>query len=286
MRNISSELASHFASSCTTLATCWKLTRKDNMVMGFTDHDQDIVFETILYASISGFNPTAIENKADMSVDNLELDGQFLETGIKETDLLAGLYDNAKIEVFIVNYKDLSMGKLTAKRGILGEVTMNGQYFHAEMRGLMQYLSQTIGQIYTPSCSARLGDNRCKVTLSPFTVSASVTQMIDRQTFIATALTQTAGYFTAGEVIWRSGSNNNRRMEVKDFALQKVTLVLPMGSDIAIGDSFDIIAGCDKTASICSGRFNNIINFRGFPDIPGTDKMFTTAGTMTKASRL
>ena len=74
-------------------------------------------------------------------------------------------------------------------------------------------------------------------------------------------------------------------MEVKDFALEQITLVLPMGSDIAVGDSFNIIAGCDKTVSICSERFNNIINFRGFPDIPGTDKLLTTAGTMVRASR-
>ena len=285
MRDISTELEAHFASGCTSLATCWKLTRKDGTVMGFTDHDQDIMFESITYASISGFNPTAIENKADMSVDNRELEGQFLEIGIKQEDLLSGLYDSAEIEVFIVNYLDLSMGKLTAKRGILGEVALNGKYFHAEMRGLTQYLSQTIGKLYTPSCSAKLGDTHCKVDLSAFTVLSTVTEVINRQSFKASSLTQEAGYFTAGEVIWTSGNNQNRRMEVKDFALEQVTLVLPMGSDITVGDSFDIIAGCDKTASICSGRFNNIINFRGFPDIPGTDKMLTTAGTMIRDSR-
>jgi len=218
-------------------------------------------------------------------VDNLELEGQFLEIGIKQEDLLSGLYDSAEVEVFILNYLDLSMGKLTAKRGILGEVSLNGKYFHAEMRGLTQYLSQTIGKLYTPSCSAKLGDSHCKVDLPAFTISATVTEVIDRQTFKGSSLAQDAGYFTVGEVIWTSGNNQNRRMEVKDFALEQVTLVLPMGSDISIGDNFDIIAGCDKTASICSGRFNNIINFRGFPDIPGTDKMLTTAGTMIRDSR-
>jgi len=285
MRNISNELENHFASGCTSLATCWKLTRKDNVVMGFTDHDQNIVFDNIIHTAISGFNPTAIENKADMSVDNLELEGQFLEIGIKEADLLSGLYDSAEIEVFIVNYADLSMGKLTAKRGILGEVTMSGKYFQAEMRGLTQYLSQTIGKLYTPSCSAKLGDAHCQVDVSAFTTANTVTEVVDRQIFKASTLIQDAGYFTAGEVIWTSGNNQNRRMEVKDFALEQITLVLPMGSDIAVGDSFDIIAGCDKTASICSERFNNIINFRGFPDIPGTDKLLTTAGTMVRASR-
>jgi uncharacterized phage protein (TIGR02218 family) len=123
------------------------------------------------------------------------------------------------------------------------------------------------------------------VDASAFTISSTITEVIDHQTFKASTLTQEAGYFTVGEVIWTSGNNQNRRMEVKDFALEQVTLVLPMGSDIAVGDSFDIIAGYDKTASICSGRFNNIINFTGFPDIPGTDKLLSTAGTMVRESR-
>ena len=29
--------------------------------------------------------------------------------------------------------------------------------------------------------------------------------------------------------------------------------------------------GCDKRASTCSERFDNLLNFRGFPDIPGED---------------
>ncbi|MES2034490.1 MAG: DUF2163 domain-containing protein [Pseudomonadota bacterium] len=29
--------------------------------------------------------------------------------------------------------------------------------------------------------------------------------------------------------------------------------------------------GCDKRASTCSGRFDNLLNFRGFPTIPGDD---------------
>ncbi len=36
-------------------------------------------------------------------------------------------------------------------------------------------------------------------------------------------------------------------------------------------DHPDLAAGCDKRFDTCSGRFDNILNFRGFPSIPGND---------------
>lgn len=285
MRVISPQLEAHFESGMTTLATCWKLTRQDSTELGFTDHDQPITFESVTYDSITGFTPTTVENKSNMSVDNLDIEGQVFSTKITEEDLLAGLYDFAEIEIFVVNYANLTQGKLVVKRGRLGEVTLNSQMFQAEVRGLTQHLSQTIGEVFSPSCRAILGDDRCKVALAAFTVSATVGEVTNNQTFKATALTQDAGYFTGGEVVWTSGSNTDRRMEVKEFADTAVGLALPMGKSIQVGDNFDIIAGCDKTRETCQSKFSNILNFRGEPDVPGTDKLLTTAGTMDKVNR-
>ena len=285
MRNISPELEAHFAGGLTTLATCWKLTRQDNVELGFTDHDAALTIDGLEYDSIAGFTPTTVESKSNMSVDNLDIDGQIFPSKITESDLLAGLYDYAEIEIFIVNYSDLTQGKLIVKRGRLGEVTLSNQLFHAEVRGLTQHLSQTIGEVFSPSCRAILGDSRCKIDLAAFTSSATVTEVISNQTFKSSTLNQAAGYFTGGEVVWTSGNSDDQRMEVKEFANTQVVLALPMGKSIQTGDTFDIIAGCDKTRETCQSKFTNIINFRGEPDVPGTDKLLTTAGTMDKTSK-
>lgn len=285
MRVISPQLEAHFEGGMTTLATCWRITRQDGAEVGFTDHDQPITFDSVDYDSIAGFTPTTVESKSNMSVDNLDVDGQLYPSKITEEDMLAGLYDYAEIEIFVVNYADLTQGKLVVKRGRLGEVTLNSQMFQAEVRGLTQHLSQTIGEVFSPSCRAILGDNRCKVVLAGFTASATVTAITNNQTFAASTLSQDAGWFTGGEVIWTSGNNDGRRMEVKEFASTQVVLALPMGKSIQAGDTFDIIAGCDKTRETCQSKFSNIINFRGEPDVPGTDKLLTTAGTLDKTNR-
>ena len=39
------------------------------------------------------------------------------------------------------------------------------------------------------------------------------------------------------------------------------------------GDRVRITAGCDKRMETCRYKFNNLLNFQGFPDIPGEDWM-------------
>nr|WP_253308590.1 DUF2163 domain-containing protein [Rickettsia endosymbiont of Ceutorhynchus assimilis] len=275
MRNLPSQLKNHLSNEVTTLATCWKLTRKDHRIFTFTDHDQALFIDNIKYDSIAGFTPTNVESNSNMSVDNLDLAGQFHDNKITETDLLAGKYDFAEVEIFLVNYLLPESGKIIQKRGVLGEVTLNKNLFHAEVRGLTQFLSQTMCETYLPHCRTNLGDQRCKFNLSQpgFTVNAAVTETIDQQTFIASSLTQANNWFTYGYISWQSGKNPGLKMEVKNFINSRITLVLPMPFVINVGDEFTIVAGCDKSSKTCIEKFNNIINFRGEPDLPGIDRL-------------
>lgn len=283
MRRISSEFEQHLLSEVTTLATCWRIIRSDGVELGFTDHDVPIFIETLEFDSISGFTPTTIESKSNMSVDNMEIEGASFPSKITEADLLAGIYDYAEVEIFLVNYEDLTQGKMVIKRGRLGEVTLSKQMFRAEVRGLTQHLSQTIGEVYSPTCRAILGDELCRVNLATCTAKTAVTEVLSKQSFVARSLTQKPGYFAGGEVKFLSGDNLGARMEVKEFANSTVTLVLPMGSFIEPGDIFTIVAGCDKAKETCMQKFNNILNFRGFPDVPGIDKILATAGTTNRS---
>ena len=36
----------------------------------------------------------------------------------------------------------------------------------------------------------------------------------------------------------------------------------------APGDTFNVAFGCDHTQATCQSKFNNLVNFRGFPYVP------------------
>lgn len=284
MKNISPALAAHIAGEVTTLATCWKLTRRDGATLGFTDHDRDITFETVTYRAATGFTPSAVANSAGFAVDNLEVEGMLSASSITEADIMAGLYDFAEIEIFMVNYADVSQGKMILRRGWLGEVSMNNQQFTAEVRGLTQALSQNIGELFSPSCRATLGDARCSVNLASVTVSGTISTTTSRQDFTANSVTGAAGLYTLGKITFTSGANSGLAMEVKEHVKMttggaRITLVLPMPYAIANGDGFNLTQGCDKTLATCKTRYDNVLNFRGEPHVPGIDRMLETAGT-------
>ena len=216
MKQISAALAAHLAGEVTTLATCWKLTRRDGTVMGFTDHDENITFEAVSYQAATGFTPSAIASSASLSVDNLDVEGMLSAGTIEEDDVMAGRYDFAQIEIFQVNYKDTTQGALAMRCGWLGEISLQKQHFVAEVRGLTQKLSQTIGELYSPSCRASFGDGRCKVNLAAYTVTGAIDSVAGSQQFIDAARSEATGRFGFGVITFTSGANAGLSMEVKE----------------------------------------------------------------------
>ncbi len=284
MKNISSALALHLAGEVTTLTTCWKLTRRDGEFFCFTDHDREIEFDGLTYQAETGFTPSAISSTSSLSVDNLDVEGMLSSDSIREADILAGLYDFAEIEIFVLNYNDTSQGTLKLRRGWLGEVSLQKKQFVAEVRGLTQLLNQTVGELFSPSCRATFGDSRCKVDMATHTVSGTIDTVLSAQEFSDSERMEASGTFGFGVVEFTSGANAGLSMEIKEHTHSassggRFILALPMPYPILVGDSYSMTHGCDKTSATCSSRFANIINFRGEPFVPGIDKMLETAGT-------
>lgn len=279
MKPASPALTTHLQSEVTTLATCWKLTRKDTAVMGFTDFDHDLVVSGVTYKASTGFTPTSISSSDSLSVDNLDVEGMLASGSITDADVIAGKYDFAEIEIFMVNWADLTQGTLPLRTGWLGEVTLKHHQFVAEVRGLTQRLSATVGQVYSPSCRAEFGDAKCGINKALHTVTGSITTVVNNQSFRDTSRVEAAGIFTFGLITFTSGSCNGLSAEVKEYGVGSITLLNAMPYALAVSDTYSMVKGCDKTFATCKGTYNNGVNFRGEPHVPGMDRMLETAGT-------
>jgi uncharacterized phage protein (TIGR02218 family) len=279
MQQISSQLSAHLAGDVMTLATCWRVTRRDGVSQYFTDHDVNVVVDGNTYLARTGIVPSAVTSQAGLAVDNLELEGLLDSESITREALLAGFYDHAELEIFMVNYAAPGDGRLHVKTGWLGEVTLQEGTFVAEVRGISAALQQTIGEVYTPTCRAQLGDARCGKDLTAFTFMGTVDTVENEFSFTDAARTEANGYFAYGRISFTSGANTGLSMEIRDFANGRFGLFLPLPNAVQAGDAYSVVAGCDKRIDTCSTRFANAINFRGEPHLPGNDKILETSAT-------
>jgi uncharacterized phage protein (TIGR02218 family) len=276
LRAIPSALQSKLNAGVTTLCRCWLIARTDGVTQGFTDHDEDIVLGATACRAGSGLTGSEVTQKLGLAVDASELSGALAGETLNEPDLAAGRYDAATIEIWLVDWSEPALRVLLAK-GTLGEVRRQGQAFTAEVRGLSERLTQETGRLYTATCTADLGDSRCKIDLlnPAFRGVGAVISTDTASAFTASGLDGFQdGWFSAGTVTFTSGANSGLSVEVKNHrkgAAVRFVLWQAMPEPIADGATFVVTAGCDKRFQTCRGRFNNAVNFRGFPHIPGND---------------
>jgi uncharacterized phage protein (TIGR02218 family) len=245
MKTASLALTSHLAGELSTLATLVKITCIDGTVMGFTSHDASLTVDGVVYKADSAFDAHALESRQGLSTDNMEIAGMLDDAGIRESDIRAGKYDHARVDVFLCNWADVGQGVVHLRRGWIGEVVMKGGAYQAEIRGLHDLLQRTVGATFTPECRHKLGDAACGLSLSAMTVSGSVTSVMDSARFYDTARSEANGYFRYGLLTWTSGANAGRSMEVKDFSGTLFSLWLPLFEPITAGDHYTVTRGCE-----------------------------------------
>jgi uncharacterized phage protein (TIGR02218 family) len=277
MKTLPAPLAAHVGEGVTTLCHCWRVTRRDNVMLGFTDHDRDLVLDGVTYKAASGFTASAIESQLGLAVSNLDVEGALTDDAITETDLSTGRYDDAAVTIFLVNWQDVTQ-RAILRSGFIGQVRRGRLAFSAELRGLASRLDQTSGRVFQRSCACNLGDARCGVSLAGLTRTrnTSVTQVFDSFSFACGSLgSMPVAHLAKGKLVWTSGPHAGTSVEIRSAALvgtvRRLTLLLPAPQPIAVGHTCTVTVGCDRSATMCRERYANMVNFGGFPHMPGND---------------
>jgi uncharacterized phage protein (TIGR02218 family) len=277
MRTLPQSLSESLASCCTTLCRCWSVTRTDDVVMGFTDHDKSLSFDGITFEASSGFDSTAIERATGLNVDSHSVTCALSSMAITDADVERGFYDGAEVTLWLVDWRDVA-SRLLLTRGHIGEIRRGKLAFEAEIVSLSETLNQPYGRAFLNGCGRRLGDAKCGVDLSLpiYRGTAVVETVVDPQRFAVAGLEAfSRGWFDGGHVEWTLGANAGVVGHVKTYldAAGGGTVELWLAPPLAVeaGDTFTVTAGCDKTLETCRAKFDNLLNFRGFPHMPGDD---------------
>lgn len=274
---MSDDLKAHLASGATRMCRCWAITRRDGVILGFTDHDLDLSFDGITFKASAGLTARALEQTTGLSVDNSEALGILSHTSVTETDIQAGRYDGAVVQAWLVNWSDLTQ-RLVLFKGTIGEIQRKSGAFHAELRGQTEALNQLQGQVFQKTCPAVLGDAECGVDLSnpSYSTQLPVESVRDQKFFDFADIGGFADcWFERGRLRVETGAAAGLVGIIKNDRLgadgRTLELWETLRAPIQAGDMIRIEAGCDKRHKTCRLKFNNLINFRGFPTLPGED---------------
>jgi uncharacterized phage protein (TIGR02218 family) len=276
MRTIPSSLADHLADGVTNLCHCWKLIRRDGKIFGFTDHDRDLTFGGTTFSARSGLEAAEATAELGFAVGGGEVSGALVSAGLMENEIASGLYDDANVETWLVNWSNVTE-RLLLDVGSIGEIRRADGSFVAEVRGLMHRFDEERGRLFRATCAADLGDVKCGVNLSSSTYSGTgtVTRTDGVLGIAALSIGFPDGWCTGGSLTWTSGANEGLSVEIKVHrainGTDEFDLWQRAPQTIAIGDAFRMVVGCDKTHATCRAKFKNAVNFRGFPHMPGND---------------
>jgi uncharacterized phage protein (TIGR02218 family) len=277
MRVLDMGLAAHVAQDETTLATCWKLLRRDGVVLGFTDHDRVLSFGGVDFVPAHGLDGSEVPARLGAQVETSEVLGVLHAADITEADILLGRYDGATVETWRVNWADVSQ-RVRLRSDTIGEIIREDGVFRAELRSAQQGLNATRGRIYQGLCDAVVGDARCGVDLTAPALRgfATVTAVEDDHRVVVAGLVGfDEGWFGFGSAEWTDGLRSGLRDGVvthqRGGAGDVLGFGVAVGEWVAVGDTLTVTAGCDRRFATCRDKFANAVNFRGFPHIPGSD---------------
>ena len=273
-------LKTHLLRNCTTVCHAWRLTRRDGVVSGYTDHDLPLTVDGTLCEPGSGFTGSEAQASLGFAIDTVDVQGALSSTGLVDEEIEAGLLDDAMIETFLVNWRESGEFALIRK-AIVGRITLRDGAFVAELKSRMHALDQPNARYLTRACGAELGDARCGFDLgrSGFSGAGSVLGEIAPDAYRVGGLGGfEPDWFTYGVLTWTSGPRNGRADRIVDHRRQGDDALLyfvPItGQAPEPGDTFTIVAGCDKSFANCKSKFGNHENFRGFPHLPGNDSAY------------
>jgi uncharacterized phage protein (TIGR02218 family) len=238
-----------------------------------TDHPRDLPMGGHIYKTESGYQFTGLAAEGNMSPGVIDLSGIADLAGIGYDQIVSGVFDNARVYCFATTWRSPIEDQEPLGVAFMGKITVKDMRYSAELMMMIDALNQATGKTYTAQCQKKFGGQEfagCKVALGPLTVTGTLTDVTSNSQFQDSARSEPDDYFAEGTIAFTSGENTGLKpQEIKGYA--------PDGSiithesfffTVAVGDTYTMIPGCRKRLADCRDKWDNVLNFGGFSNIP------------------
>jgi uncharacterized phage protein (TIGR02218 family) len=251
----------------TSLAFCWRIERRDGAGLALTSHDNALLIGGETFRAAPGIVPSAIIRSAGLEPHSGEVAGALTSDALNEQDLGLGRWDAARVAIFAVDWTEPEGQQIALIGGELGEVSVEGEQFSAELHGAAR-LAEPVCPETSPECRAEFGDKKCRVDLAGRTVRRLVVSSAGAELVIDQALDDR---FMFGRARFMGGANCGVASTIIGIDGAEIHLRDVPRMDVESGTVIELREGCDKRFATCVERFDNAVNFRGEPHLPGND---------------
>lgn len=267
-RQIDDDLRAHLIETVTTLATCWRVTRSDGVVVGFTSHDTAITAGGVVFKP-SGVSQTDTTASMSLDVDTTEVHGLIDDDDTPE-QVLAKLYDGARVDVFELNYKAppaeiTERSVVWVKSGVVGDIIRERGAWVVEARSLNDLLQQGASVKTSRLCRAEFGDHNCRADLTQYQKTGIVTGWSGRVLGVSVP-----GLLSNDARRGLLELSNGVKFDIDANTEDRLTLTESPNFD-PVGLTAVITFGCNKWITDCK-KYNNILNYYGEPYVPDSDE--------------
>ena len=260
-------------------ADLFTITLNGGTVLRWTAADEVVTYGGYTYLDGPKIDDAGVQQKRGLGVDTLEVtfydDGNTKINGVPLITFVrkAG-FDGAIVNVqriYAADWNSAISGGYTRFSGRISEIKdLSKTQFTMVCSSWLELLNvQMPTNQISSSCINTIYGTACGLSQASYTASAHVASGANGATTFSTNLSQAADYYDLGFIAFTSGANAGlqRTVKVSDGS-GNITVVTPFPSAPSSGDTFTITAGCALSQSVCSGKFNNLNNFRGFPYVP------------------
>jgi len=279
MKTLSPELTAHLAAGGPFIkGDLYTITLVSGEILRWADFDSDITHPVSGYVySCTG---PALSRGRTRIVLGLQVDTLDLSIFPRETDTLAGeplltaaaagALDRARLvlEHVFLNADGTAVGVVNLFVGRFADLQLSRTEIKVGVNSDLEALAiQLPRNLYQAGCVHTLFDSGCGLDKASWGVAGTVSAGVTASS-LPCSLAQAAGWFTRGTVRFIGGDLVGVSRTIKAYSPGFVTLFSPLPAVPDVGDLFIATPGCNKLQSTCSGKFNNLANFRGCPYIP------------------
>ena len=288
-RTLAGGLAAAAAKSAAFWSECLVLVARDGTTAGFTALDEAVTVDLTGAPSFAG---STVVCSAGMTLSAITLavglDASFAEIQgplgpvVTEAAVNGGKWDDAS--AWLVRVSPGVEGYVPILAGKVREPRVDDAKFVFEIRNQADALNQPVGRVVTAYCKTTFGSTECGVTVTP--VLATITAVTDAlRLTVSYSGTFANDHFNFGKIVFTSGvlagvtSDNLFDFASGGSGTGSIVLFEPLPALPAIGDTLDLSVGCarirkadDPAVPTCLS-YDNVVNLRAEPDVPGTDQV-------------